>query len=302
MHIPVLVDEVIDVLSPKGGEFVVDLTVGGGGHALRFAERIGKSGILVCIDMDEDMLSIAEKNLLKISEERRPKILLVRSNFRYVDEVIEKVKQYEGVNSLPDVFFADLGISSYHLEWSERGFSFSRTGPLDMRISKDADLTAEDVIMKLSRKEIEDILINYGEERFAKSIAESIVREREKRPIRTTTDLAELVERIYRAKRVRTRIHPATKTFMALRIFVNKEIDNLKALMEKIPSFAKSGTRVGVISFHSLEDRVVKESFKMWQKDGLGEILTKKPIVPSERESILNPRSRSAKFRAFIFR
>lgn len=301
MHIPVLIKEVLEVLKPKKGEFVFDLTLGAGGHSLKFAEKIGKSGILVGVDIDQDMISVAEEKLLSISEQNRPKIFLVRSNFSQLDEIIEKIRQEEKIDILPDIFFADLGISSFHFEWAHRGFSLSKLGPLDMRLSKDIKLTAQDIVMKFPQKKLEEILREYGEEKFARDIAQRIVSLREKKEIKTTVELAELVKDVYKSKGAFPKIHPATKTFMALRIFINNELENLKILLEKIPTYSKKGTRIGIISFHSLEDRIVKQKFKEWCKLGLGFLLVSKAVTPSEEEIIINPRSRSAKFRAFCF-
>lgn len=300
MHIPVLLKEVVDILKPKEGDFVVDLTVGAGGHAFEFANRIGEKGIIVGVDTDDEMLKIAEEKLMSIEEARRPKIFLVHSNFSYVDQIIEKLSSEEGLSGTPDIFFADLGVSSYHFDWAERGFSLNKLGPLDMRLSR-SGMTAEYVVMNFSEKQLEDILWKYGEEKLARKIAREIVKVRQKKNISTTLELAEIVQKVYRSCKIFPKIHPATKTFMALRIFVNKELENLEALLEKIPYFVKNGTKIGIISFHSLEDRIVKRKFSSWQEQGLGEIITKKPVTPSEEESILNPRSRSAKFRAFCF-
>lgn len=300
MHIPVLLKEVVEILEPREGDFVVDLTVGAGGHAFEFANKIGKKGILVGVDTDEEMLKIAEKKLMSIEESRRPQIFLVHSNFSYIDQIIEKLNSEEGLSRTPDIFFADLGVSSYHFDWAERGFSLNKLGPLDMRLSR-SGLTAEYVIMNFPEKQIEEILRKYGEERLSRRIAKEIVKVRQKKKISTTLELAEIVQKVYRSCGIFPKIHPATKTFMALRIFVNKELENLEALLEKIPSFVKNGTKIGIISFHSLEDRIVKKKFSSWQDQFLGKIITKKPITPSEEEIILNPRSRSAKFRAFCF-
>jgi Predicted S-adenosylmethionine-dependent methyltransferase involved in cell envelope biogenesis len=171
-----------------------------------------------------------------------------------------------------------------------------------MRISSEIKLKAKDVVMNFSEKELAEIIEKYGEDRLARKIAKEIVKQRKIKEISTTKQLAEIVERVYKREGIfHTKIHPATRTFQALRIYINREIENLGELLEKIPDFSKSGTRVGIISFHSLEDRLVKTKFKEWEKLGMGKILTRKPVVPSEEEIILNPRSRSAKFRAFVF-
>ncbi|GBD02881.1 Ribosomal RNA small subunit methyltransferase H [bacterium HR19] len=299
MHIPVLKEEVIRVLSPKRGDFVVDLTAGGGGHSVEFAKRLGKEGILVLIDWDEEMIEKAEEKISEMIDEKdRPEIFFITANFADIDEIFSEIQ----IDRKPDIFFADLGISSFHLEESLRGFSFRLEGPLDMRISKSIKLTAREVVMNFSERQLADIIYRYGEERLAKKIAKEIVRRRKERDINTTTELAEIVESVYKKTGIyNTKIHPATKTFQALRIFVNRELDNLSDFLQKVAKFVKSGTKIGIISFHSLEDRIVKRTFLSWEKDGLGRRVTKKPIVPSEEEMVINPRSRSAKFRAFEF-
>ena len=301
MHIPVLPDETVEVLEPKRGEFVADLTVGTGGHARRFAEKIGKKGKLLIVDWDESMLDVAEKKLLEIPEEKRPEIFSVCSNFSEIDSIINQLKDENEISDYPDIYFADLGISSVQLLDPQRGFSFREEGPLDMRISREIHVRAKEVIMRENPIKLSEIFRTYGEEKFAELIAREISKERKKREIKTTTELAEIVERIYRKKGVREKIHPATRVFQALRIYINREIENIKLLLEKIPYVSRRGTRVGIISFHSLEDRVVKHSFRRWRELGWGDIITKKPITPSEEEIITNPRSRSAKFRAFVF-
>jgi 16S rRNA (cytosine1402-N4)-methyltransferase len=171
-----------------------------------------------------------------------------------------------------------------------------------MRISSEIKLKAKDVVMNFSEKELAEIIEKYGEDRLARKIAKEIVKQRKIKEISTTKQLTEIVERVYKREGIfYTKIHPATRTFQALRIYINREIENLNELLEKIPYFSKNGTRVGIISFHSLEDRLVKTKFREWEDAGFGKIITRKPVVPSEEEIILNPRSRSAKFRAFVF-
>jgi 16S rRNA (cytosine1402-N4)-methyltransferase len=301
MHIPVLLKEVVEILDPKPGEFVVDLTAGGGGHAFEFAKKIGKSGTILLVDWDEKVISEAEKKIFSIPENERPEVILCISNFARLDEIMNEIEKKEKIRE-PDIFFADLGISSFHLDDPSRGFSFRFDSPLDMRISPEIKLKAKDVVMNFSEKEIAEIIGKYGEDKLARKIAKEIVKQRKIKEISTTKQLAEIVERVYKREGIfYTKIHPATRTFQALRIYINREIESLGELLEKIPDFSKSGTRVGIISFHSLEDRLVKTKFKEWEKLGMGKILTRKPVVPSEEEVILNPRSRSAKFRAFVF-
>jgi len=302
MHIPVLLKDVVEILDPKPGEFVVDLTAGGGGHAFEFAKKIGKSGTILLVDWDEKVLSFAEGKILSISDEERPEVMSCVSNFSRLDEIMSKIAEEKKEMVRPDVFFADLGISSFHLDDPSRGFSFRFDSPLDMRISPEIKLKAKDVVMNFSEKELAEIIEKYGEDKLARKIAKEIVKQRKIKEISTTKQLAEIVEKVYRKEGIfYTKIHPATRTFQALRIYINREIENLGELLEKIPDFSKSGTRVGIISFHSLEDRLIKTKFKEWENAGFGKILTRKPVVPSEEEIILNPRSRSAKFRAFVF-
>jgi 16S rRNA (cytosine1402-N4)-methyltransferase len=302
MHIPVLLKEVVEILDPKPGEFVVDLTAGGGGHAFEFAKKIGKSGTILLVDWDEKVLSFAEGKILSISDEERPEVMSCVSNFSRLDEIMSKIAEEKKEMVRPDIFFADLGISSFHLDDPSRGFSFRFDSTLDMRISPEIKLKAKDVVMNFSEKELAEIIEKYGEDKLARKIAKEIVKQREIKEVSTTKQLAEIVERVYKGEGIfYTKIHPATRTFQALRIYINREIENLDELLEKIPDFSKSGTRVGIISFHSLEDRLVKTKFREWENAGFGKIITRKPVVPSEEEIILNPRSRSAKFRAFVF-
>ena len=302
MHTPVLLKEVVEILDPKPGEFVVDLTAGGGGHAFEFAKKIGKSGAILLVDWDEKVISEAEKKIFSIPGNERPEVILCISNFARLDEIMNEIAEKEKEITKPDIFFADLGVSSFHLDDPSRGFSFRFDSPLDMRISSEIKLKAKDVVMNFSEKEIAEIIEKYGEDKLARKIAKEIVKQRKIKEVSTTKQLAEIVEKVYKKEGIfYTKIHPATRTFQALRIYINREIENLGELLEKIPDFSKSGTRVGIISFHSLEDRLVKTKFKEWEKLGMGKILTRKPVVPSEEEIILNPRSRSAKFRAFVF-
>lgn len=254
---------------------------------------------MVLIDWDEEMVKKAEGKINEMIDEKdRPEIFFITANFADINEIFSEIK----IDRKPDIFFADLGISSFHLEESLRGFSFRLEGPLDMRISRSTKLTAREVVMNFSERQLADIIYRYGEERLAKKIAKEIVRRRKERDINTTIELAEIVESVYKKAGIyNTKIHPATKTFQALRIFINRELDNLSDFLQKVPEFAKRGTKIGIISFHSLEDRIVKRTFLSWEKDGLGQRITKKPIVPSEEEIVINPRSRSAKFRVFEF-
>ena len=283
MHKPVLLKEVMEALEPKPGETVLDATIDGGGHAIPIVKKIYPKGILVGIDQDVELLE-------RLKSEKN--IILLNGNFRDLDKLFEKEK----IKSINKALF-DLGISSWHLESSGRGFSFQKNEPLDMRYSPESE-TAANLINKFSEKELTDILKKYGEERFAGSIVRKICETRKKNPIKTTFELIEIISRAVPDWYKRRRLHFATKTFQALRIAVNDELEALKEGMDKAWRFLEPGGRIAVISFHSLEDRIVKNFFREKALAGEGRILTKKPILPSREELRVNPRARSAKLRA----
>lgn len=276
IHIPVLQKEVLQYLDPKPNENFIDCTIGEGGHASAILEAVRPRGRVLGIDWQ-----------IRIKSGDR-RLILSQGNFANLKEIAEK----ENFKNISGILF-DLGFSSWHIEESGRGFSFQRREPLDMRYDVRNQLTAEKIINFWSKFEIEKILSEYGEERFASQIAERIVEERKVRPIKNTFQLAELVKRSVRG---RDKINPATRTFQALRIAVNDELNNLKAALLQAKEILVSGGRLAVISFHSLEDRIVKN----FLKDNAAEIeiLTKKPVTPSFAEIKSNPRSRSAKLRA----
>ncbi|KKS14472.1 MAG: Ribosomal RNA small subunit methyltransferase H [Parcubacteria group bacterium GW2011_GWB1_41_6] len=283
MHKPVLLKEVMEALEPKPGETVLDATIDGGGHAIPIVKKIYPKGILVGIDQDVELLE-------RLKSEKN--IILLNGNFRDLDKLFEKEK----IKSINKALF-DLGISSWHLESSGRGFSFQKNEPLDMRYSPESE-TAANLINKFSEKELTDILKKYGEERFAGSIVRKICETRKKNPIKTTFELIEIISQAVPDWYKRRRLHFATKTFQALRIAVNDELESLKEGMDKAWRFLEPGGRIAVISFHSLEDRIVKNFFREKALAGEGRILTKKPILPSREELRVNPRARSAKLRA----
>ncbi|HIC09261.1 MAG TPA: 16S rRNA (cytosine(1402)-N(4))-methyltransferase RsmH [Aquificales bacterium] len=286
-HFPVLLEETVNLLSREGEAVYVDATIGLGGHSYELLRRNPKA-YLIGIDKDPNALEVAERRL----KEFEGRFSLYQADYRDIDEVLKA----EGVEAV-DGILMDLGVSMLQLKTPERGFSFMEEAPLDMRMDPRQRLTAYDVVNRYSERELARIIREYGEERFAPRIARAIVQYRRKKPIETTRELAEIVERAV-PKGFYRRIHPATKTFQAIRIEVNRELEHLKEALLKIPNLLKVGGRVAVISFHSLEDRIVKHTFRHFEKEGLLKVLTKKPITPSEEEIRKNPPSRSAKLRA----
>jgi 16S rRNA (cytosine1402-N4)-methyltransferase len=275
-HIPVLSQEVITGLNIQPGGNYLDLTVGGGGHS-RLILETAEDVKVTCVDQDEDALKAAKENLSEFGD----RVKFIHSNFA----------NYQFLESTYDGILADLGVSSYHLDHPERGFSFRNTANLDMRMNQQQSLTAGDIINEWDEKELADIFFKYGEERLSRRIARRIV---EKRPFDTTTELANAIAYSVPPKYRHGRIHPATRVFQALRIAVNDELKVLETLIEKAPTALIPGGRIAIISFHSLEDRPVKHGLR--NSPSL-RILTKKPIIATEAEIKENPRSRSAKLR-----
>ncbi len=283
-HKPVLLDEVMKILSPKPGETFVDGTIDGGGHAKEILGRVTPYGTLVGIDWDKNMV----EKLKSLITSQKSRVILVNDNFKNMAEILEKEK----INKVDGVLL-DLGFSSEQLESSGRGFSFLKDEPLLMTYS-DKTKPAYRAISEESESNIAKIIKNFGEERNAHRIARTI---KKNLPIMTSRKLAEVVASAVPKNYERGRLNPATRTFQALRIFVNQELENLKMFLETVPQILNLGGRLAVISFHSLEDRIVKNEFRRWKQNGLAEILTKKPITPSPEEIKNNPRSRSAKLR-----
>jgi len=275
-HIPVLSQEVITGLNIQPGGNYLDLTVGGGGHS-RLILETAEDVKVTCVDQDEDALKAAKENLAEFGD----RVKFIHSNFA----------NYQFIENSYDGILADLGVSSYHLDNPERGFSFRNTANLDMRMNQQQSLTAGDIINEWDEKELADIFFKYGEERLSRRIARRIV---EKRPFDTTTELANAIAYSVPPKYRHGRIHPATRVFQALRIAVNDELKALETLIEKAPNALIPGGRIAIISFHSLEDRPVKHGLR---NSPLLRILTKKPIIATEEEIKQNPRSRSAKLR-----
>ncbi|MDP3991866.1 MAG: 16S rRNA (cytosine(1402)-N(4))-methyltransferase RsmH [Candidatus Colwellbacteria bacterium] len=289
-HVPVLLNEVLEILEPKSGKIFVDGTVGGGGHAVPIIERLAPGGTFLGIDWDEELVKNLESRIKNLTP-RLKRIVVKAGNYADLPEILEE----EHLGKI-DGLLVDLGFASEQLERG-KGFSFMKNEPLIMTYSKDTS-PAYQVLNQLNRTELERILRDYGEERYAARIAEAI-REREKKSlIRTTGELAEVVRQAVPNSYERGRINPATRTFMALRIYVNDELENLKKLLRQISEIMNSGGRVAIISFHSLEDRLVKNHFRDLAKEGKVHLLTKKPITSTEEEARANPRSRSAKLRA----
>jgi 16S rRNA (cytosine1402-N4)-methyltransferase len=287
-HVPVLLKEAIDFLAVKRGGTYLDATVGLGGHSYEIAKRLGAPGHLIGFDKDPAALEMARKRLSGTGEDARRSITLIHASFAEVGERVAPASL--------DGILADLGVSSLQLGDPERGFSFQAEGPLDMRMNPMSGETAEQVVNHIDERELADVIYEFGEERRSRRIARAIVRSR---PIRTTKQLVEVVSAAARSMKWKhERIHPATRTFQALRIFVNRELDDLKALLEAAPRVLKPGGRLVVISFHSLEDRIVKDAMREGAKDKHFRLLTKKPVMASEDEIDRNPRSRSAKMRA----
>lgn len=315
-HTPVLLTETLDLLNleanppaarlnekvgqERAGKNIVDGTLGLGGHSLEILKKIGPTGKLMAFDQDEQNLKEARKRL----KDYEKQITFVHSNF---ENIAEECKRH---NFQPDAILLDLGLSSPHLDDPERGFSFQKEGPLDMRFDKSQPLTAEKVVNSYPEKDLADIIFHYGEERRSRLIARAITQARKDSPIKTTTQLAEIIAKTVRGK---ARIHPATLTFQALRIYVNRELEVLKNVLESSLKLLKKGGRLVVISYHSLEDRIVKNFFRDQTKNCICPkelpvcqcnfkkklyILTRKPIIPNGIEVSQNPRSRSAKLRA----
>jgi len=291
IHIPVLKKEVLEFLNPKPNENFVDCTVGQAGHTIAIIEAIGPKGKVLGIDWDkeniEDLKAIAQE--LKIKN----RLILANDNFSNLKEIVKR----EHFSKVSGIFF-DLGFSSWHIEKSGKGFSFQKKEPLDMRYNLNNSLTAEKILNYWSFYEIKKILQDYGEEKFAENIAKKIIEKRKEKEIKNTFQLVEIIKTAVPQWYIRQKIHFVTRTFQALRIAVNNELENLKKALPQALEILEVGGRLVVISFHSLEDRIVKNFFKE-NKEKI-KILTKKPILPSLEEIKNNSRSRSAKLRAII--
>jgi 16S rRNA (cytosine1402-N4)-methyltransferase len=284
-HQSVLPIEVLEALDPQPGQVVVDATVGAGGHSQLLAERVAPGGRLIGLEQDPAMIDLAAKRLQGMQ------VTLVHSNFAALRHVLDQL----GVDRV-DAVLADLGFCSDQMEDAQRGLSFQEEGPLDMRLDPTQGETAAGLLRRLSERDLANLIFEFGEERCSRRIARAIVERRKQAPLTTTAELAELVRRsVPRPKGRGPSIHPATRTFQALRIAVNHELESLDQLLAQLPACLKPGGRAAIISFHSLEDRRVKHAFRdreVWEK------LTSKPVTATEEEVRENPRSRSAKLRA----
>ena len=290
-HIPVLRDESINGLFIKKGDIIVDGTLGGGGHTLEMIKRFGKDIKIIGLDLDIDAKERTLKNINNLDSD----FIFVNSGFQDIDKVLKDLNIYK-----VDGILLDLGISSFQLEVASRGFSFLKDEPLLMTMRKELtedDLTAKEIVNTWEEENIADIIYGFGEERYSRKIAKHIVESRKEKEIETTFDLVKIIDEAVGRNYKGMRIHPATRTFQALRIATNSELSNLEQVIEKGINCLKSGGHMSVISFHSLEDRIVKKSFVKLKEEGLAKLLNKKPIIPDGDEVMRNPRSRSSKLR-----
>jgi len=289
-HIPVLAETLAEQISLPPDGVMVDATIGHGGHSFLFGQNLGPDGVIVGFDVDKNAIHRAQFNLKDLS----CKVILIHSNFSQISKQLHK----EGIEKA-DFILADLGVCSAHLEDVEMGLSFLADMPLDMRIDKRLKTTAADIVNNADEKSLADLIYKFGQDRGSRRIARFIVGARRSRPVATTGQLAAIVCKALgqpQQKR-KSKIHPATRTFQALRIAVNNELENLEKLLTSAPELLKKDGRITVISYHSLEDRLVKNDFKQNEKEGIYRIITKKPLVPSRQEIAGNRRARSAKLR-----
>lgn len=312
-HIPVLLNESLQLLSPQPGQVAVDCTLGRGGHALALAKAVGPTGRVIGFDLDPENIAFATGRL----QSEGFALTAIHDSFVRLPHHLRTLQVQA------DVILADLGFSSSQMDDPARGFSFSADGPLDMRLNPTSSTTAADLVASLSERELADVIYNYSGEPLSRKIARKIVQSRHHEPIRTTARLARLVLEAYGPRARSSRMHPATRTFMALRIAVNDELAALSSLLDQISdaaqhllratdhqpgqeqasagqthaSWLNRSARIGIISFHSLEDRMVKQAFAELERRGLGTRLTKRPVMATEQEARANPRARSAKLR-----
>ncbi|MDP3710625.1 MAG: 16S rRNA (cytosine(1402)-N(4))-methyltransferase RsmH [bacterium] len=291
-HVPVLLKEVIEIFNPQPGQIYIDATVGEGGHAKEILKRISPGGVLVGLDWDPNVLEKLKSELLS----PEGKVILLNTNYTAMEEMVEKQK----LDNVDGILF-DLGFGTHTLQDSGRGFSFQREEPLDMRYNPSAtSITASDVLNRYSEKDLEKIFKEYGEERFSWRIARGVVTARGNRKIETTGQFVQIIKENVPARFLRQKLHPATRVFQALRIFVNQELSNLRITLPQALNILKPGGKIIVISFHSLEDRLVKIFFKEEKIKKELNIITPKPVTTSIEEIRGNPASSSAKLRAAI--
>ena len=304
-HKSILLNECMEGLSIKADGIYVDGTLGGGGHSFHIAQRLSDKGRLIGIDQDEDAIEAATKRLAQFKQ----RVTIVRDNYEHFQEILSTL-------SIPavDGILLDLGVSSYQFDEADRGFSYRFDAPLDMRMDKRQDFTAKDLINSYSEAELYHIIRDYGEDKFAKNIAKHIVLERAKKPIETTFELSEVISHAIPMKMRVQGGHPAKKTFQAIRIALNRELEVLEESLDGMIKALKPGGRLCIITFHSLEDRIVKRAFRTAEdpcicpkgfpictcgRKSLGKVISKKAILPSDLEREENPRSKSAKLRIF---
>ena len=288
-HVPVLLQDAIELLNVRAGSVIADCTLGLAGHAAEIIRRLGPQGRLIGFDRDPEALELAKSRLEQVATElgdQAPQLTLIGAAFSSISENVEPASL--------DGILADFGVSSLQIDEPRRGFSFMAEGPLDMRQDTRSGLTAEQVVNEASERELADLIYEYGDERRSRRIARAIVRGR---PVTTTGQLSRIVASAAPSMK-HEKIHPATRTFQALRIYVNRELDEIRTLLEAAPTLLKPSGRLVVISFHSLEDRIAKDILREYAHKGIFELLTKKPVTASEQEVDRNPRSRSAKMRA----
>ena len=305
-HIPVLFHEIMDIMAPQPGEVFVDCTLGGGGHSRGFLERMGDDGRLIGIDQDTNALQAAGANLAEFGD----RVTYVHSNYNNLDEILNTYAP-DGVDGI----LFDIGVSSHQLDEKDRGFSYMQDAPLDMRMNQSQNFSAWDVVNTYSEEELHRIIKEYGEERWAKRVAQFIVEFRKEKPVETTGELVDIIKRAIPKGAREDGSHPAKRTFQAIRIEVNDELGVLTRTISVAAKHLKKGGRLGIISFHSLEDRIVKEQFRylasdcicppelpFCQCDKVSEvkILTRKPVTATKEELEANSRSKSAKFRAVV--
>ena len=304
-HISVLPEEVIAGLAIKPDGIYVDCTLGGAGHSSRIASQLNENGHLIGIDQDEDAIKVATERL----KQYQCKIDIVHSNFKNLEAILNDLN----IEYIDGILF-DLGVSSYQLDEADRGFSYMQDAPLDMRMDREQSVTAKDIVNEYPESELFRIIKEYGEERFARSIARNICRQRKEKPIETTLELVDLIRTSMPAKARNGKSHPAKRTFQAIRIECNRELDVLRQALDDMVDLLCDGGRLSIITFHSLEDRMVKTSLKKQEnpctcppdfpvcvcgKKPKGKVVTRKPILPSEEELERNTRSKSAKLRVF---
>ena len=288
MHIPVLLKEVVENLDPKEGEFFVDGTLGGGGHTKALWEKIKPSGKLLALDWDKSAVD-------RLSTELPKKIMVKNANYADLLSILSQ-------EDLPkaDGLLLDLGFSSDQIESSSRGFSFNRDEPLYMTYNDDEEPVAS-ILSRLSEKNLADVIYKYGDERYSRKIAKAIKEKTKKEAITSSMELSEVIRKVLPKNYEKGRIDPATRTFQALRIYANHELDNVRRILSDLPNIMASQGRVAIISFHSLEDELVKETFKSLVDEKKAVSITKKPVMASIEEKSKNPRSRSAKLRVIKF-